>query len=91
LVVCGFESGLVRIDPDLVEVNGLVSEVKFRVGQTGAGGHSLHVPCLDDRLVSHTVLMGHLALENNGDDFHFLMGMGGESASWFNHIIVEYP
>ena len=91
LVVCGFESGLVRVDPDLVEVNGRVSEVKFRVRKAGAGGHSLYVPCLDDCLVSHTVLMGHLTLENNGYDFHFLMGMRGKSGAWFNHIIVEYP
>ena len=91
LVVAGFESWCVGKNPDLVEVDGCVSQVEFRVGQPGSGRHPLHIPHFNDGLVAHAVLMGHLTLEYDGNNLHLIVGVCGEACARFHHIIVENP
>ena len=35
--------------------------------------------------------MGHFAIEDDRDDFHFLMRMRAEAAVRGDHIVIEHP
>lgn len=91
LIVGGPEAGLVGEDPDLAEVDRLCGEVELGVRQAGTGGHPLDISGPDDGLVAHAVLVGDLAVENNGDNFHFLVGVCGEAGPGLDDIVIEDP
>lgn len=61
------------------------------VTQTGTGGHSLHLICPNQYFVAHGIPMGHLPLQDHGDDFHLGMGMFPKPLSRLNNIIIEDP
>jgi hypothetical protein len=78
-------------DPDLKKMHRLVGMVPLRVLKSCAGGHPLDVILPDEIYITHGILVFHLAFKDDGDNFHFFVGMYSEALVWLDNIIVEDP
>jgi hypothetical protein len=51
------------------------------MGQTRSGRHALYISDLNNAFISHAFLMGQFPFQNDADNFHFFLGMGGGPVS----------
>src|SRR5690606_16807786 len=82
---------LVRNDPYLEDLGGLVLQVVFRMGHAGAGGHNLDVASFGSAGVPQAVLMRDRALTDISDDLHVAMRMRRETRLRRDGVVVPDP
>src|SRR5215831_8551199 len=67
-----------------------LTTIELGMPDPGAGGHTLHVACPNHGLGTKAILMRHCTVEDNSDDFHFLVGMRAKTSVRGDHIVVEH-
>src|SRR5262245_30347646 len=67
-----------------------LAEIELGMADPGAGGHALHVTRSYHGLRPEAILMRHFAVEDDGDNFHFLVGMRAKASVWSNHVVIEH-
>src|SRR5262249_49653006 len=81
---------LLRLDPDLEDAGRHGLAVIFRVADSGAGTHHLHIASIGAALVAETILMRDRALADIGDDLHVGMGMRGKARVGGDLVVVPH-
>ena len=98
LLVAGPDPVLVRNDPHLDEMHGLLVPftmhaprvVLLRMEDPSAGAHPLREPRVDDPAVAGGVLMHQRALHHPRDDLHVAVGMRLEAHAGNHDVIVVH-
>lgn len=75
-------------DPDLENPGRYVFTVIFRMRNSGAGGHHLHVASDGTAFIAQIVLMGDRALPDIGDNLHVAVRMQREAGACLDGVIV---
>ena len=71
-------------------MGGHLAEIELGMADPCARGHALHVTGSYHGLRPEAILMRHFAVENDRDDFHFLVGMRAEASVWGDNIVIEH-
>ena len=97
LLVAGLDPRLVRDDPHLYEVHGLLvtgpavdapGVVLLGVADPGPGAHALGQPGVDHAVVADGVLVHERSVEHPGDDLHVAVRVGLEPGAGRDHVVV---
>ena len=67
----------------------MVGWVEFAVTDPATRAHVLKITRLDDRSVSHTVLVFQASTHDIGENLRIVMWMSGKASTWFNHIVIH--
>jgi len=60
------------------------------MGEPGGGGHDLHFSLSEDMGIAHAVPMTQGAGNRDGNDFHVIVGVGGETCVGLDHVVIQY-
>src|SRR5262245_47012979 len=66
------------------------AEIELGMADPRTRGHALHVTGPYHGLRPKAILMRHFAIEDDGDDFHFLVGMRAEAGVRGDDVVIEH-
>src|SRR5215469_2638767 len=92
LLVSGWESLGLGLDPDLQEVHRMgAGRVELAVRDAGAGAHALHVAGADHRAVAHGITVFELTRQDVGEDLHVAVAVLAETLARRDAVVIDDP